>query len=382
MLKEASESGTLNEDLHKQLEALGYMGGYETATVESGVSVLKADKLAEGLNLVVSAHGPEVYLMRSDGEVVHRWNCPRNKAFPDLARTKSDKKARSFRRAYVLPDRSLVGIYNGTGMVKLSSESEIIWTQPAMCHHDLCFSPDYKQIYTIIQKRRLFPAINKDEEVMDEEITVLNAENGESLRQFSLLEAFHGSEYSPMLRKAPSSGDVLHANTVRYVTEAQAAKVPVCQVGDILFSVRNMDTIGFLDMETGRVRWALTGLWAVQHEPTILENGNILVFDNSGNKGKSRVIEINPLTHEVVWKYTGEEGQPLNSETSGSCSRLPNGNTLITESNRGRAIEVTPDKEIVWEYQNPGRWGPRKDLRATLFDVQRIPEEYFNSVLS
>ena len=33
--------------------------------------------------------------------------------------------------------------------------------------------------------------------------------------------------------------------------------------------------------------------------------------------------------------------------------RLPNGNTLICESDAGRIFEVTQDKEIVWDYYSP-----------------------------
>ncbi|MCX7013628.1 MAG: hypothetical protein NTW86_13910, partial [Candidatus Sumerlaeota bacterium] len=33
--------------------------------------------------------------------------------------------------------------------------------------------------------------------------------------------------------------------------------------------------------------------------------------------------------------------------------RLPNGNTLIAESDAGRIFEVTPGKELVWDYYNP-----------------------------
>src|SRR5262245_65643091 len=37
----------------------------------------------------------------------------------------------------------------------------------------------------------------------------------------------------------------------------------------------------------------------------------------------------------------------------GCAQRLPNGNTLITESSFGRFFEVTKEGEIVWEYVNP-----------------------------
>ena len=39
----------------------------------------------------------------------------------------------------------------------------------------------------------------------------------------------------------------------------------------------------------------------------------------------------------------------------GSSARLSNGNTLITESLRGRAFEVTPEGEVVWRWVSPYR---------------------------
>jgi hypothetical protein len=36
----------------------------------------------------------------------------------------------------------------------------------------------------------------------------------------------------------------------------------------------------------------------------------------------------------------------------GNAQRLPNGNTLITESSFGRFFEVTKEGELVWEYVN------------------------------
>ncbi|HJP05426.1 MAG: hypothetical protein QGG67_07840 [Gammaproteobacteria bacterium] len=55
---------------------------------------------------------------------------------------------------------------------------------------------------------------------------------------------------------------------------------------------------------------------------------------------------------------------------------LPNGNTLITESDRGRLLEVSPAGEIVWEYVNPDRGGPDNTYSPALMWGQRyMPEE-------
>ena len=60
------------------------------------------------------------------------------------------------------------------------------------------------------------------------------------------------------------------------------------------------------------------------------------------------------------------------TEGRGSAQRLPNGNTLACEAERGRAIEVTPDGEIVWEFLNPERRG---DARKRIYRVRRFTEE-------
>ena len=41
------------------------------------------------------------------------------------------------------------------------------------------------------------------------------------------------------------------------------------------------------------------------------------------------------------------------SQLISAAQRLPNGNTLITEGCFCRLFEVTPEKEIVWEYRAP-----------------------------
>jgi hypothetical protein len=96
--------------------------------------------------------------------------------------------------------------------------------------------------------------------------------------------------------------------------------------------------------------------------------GNLLVFDNGGSSGygfvnpiapngtgafaraTSRVLEINPVTLQLVWSYTA---QRFFSTNISSAQRLPNGNTLITAGAGGRLFEVTNQGAIVWEYLYP-----------------------------
>jgi len=130
--------------------------------------------------------------------------------------------------------------------------------------------------------------------------------------------------------------------------------------GDILMSIRQLNTIIIIDKKNGEIKWRWgRGELAHQHDATVLENGNILCFDNGDHRIEfsrycySRVVEVNPNSKKIVWEYKGEPPCSFFSGTLGGAQRLPNGNTLITSSNAGHVFEVTPDKDIVWEYVVP-----------------------------
>jgi outer membrane protein assembly factor BamB len=102
----------------------------------------------------------------------------------------------------------------------------------------------------------------------------------------------------------------------------------------------------------------------------------MMVFDNRGNSGTSQVVEFDPVTMEMVWRYKGDEPADFCSRECGSNHRLANGNTLIVESDRGKVFEVTPDGTIVWKYINPAQTGPKLEYIASLFDVVRLPTTF------
>lgn len=129
--------------------------------------------------------------------------------------------------------------------------------------------------------------------------------------------------------------------------------------GDILISTRSLSSLYIIDRNTGDVKWRWgPGELAHQHDATMVENGNIICFDNGMGRPNtelkySRVVEVDPKTNKIVWEYKDNPPNEFYSAIQGGCQRLPNGNTLITESTRGRIFEVTHDGEIVWEFVNP-----------------------------
>lgn len=96
------------------------------------------------------------------------------------------------------------------------------------------------------------------------------------------------------------------------------------------------------------------------HGAEFLENGNISVLDNGTSRpfaNYSRAVEMDPKTGKIVWEFgAGNIGAELTSFSSpyqSGAQKLPNGNWLITSTHGGHMIEVTADKNIVWEAVNP-----------------------------
>lgn len=127
----------------------------------------------------------------------------------------------------------------------------------------------------------------------------------------------------------------------------------------VLASFRNISTVAIISKASGKMEWQLgPDVLAQQHDPSLLDNGNILVLDNGSHRRDNglpftRVLEINPEGNEIVWSYQDPTPYSFFSAYISGARRLGNGNTLITEGVTGRMFQVTPSGEVVWEYINP-----------------------------
>lgn len=204
-------------------------------------------------------------------------------------------------------------------------------------------------------------------------------------------DARNAIKAAPGFNKGRGSFDWLHINSATYVgpnhwfDEGDKRFAP----NNVIISSRQASLLGIVGRD-GSIVWRLgpdfsqtPELRAIrqivgQHHAHFIPKGlpgagNLLVFDNGGSSGYgfanpiapdgagafaragSRVLEINPVTLELVWSYSGPR---FYSSNISSAQRLPNGNTLITEGASGRLLEVTKQGAIVWEYINPLFAGP------------------------
>ena len=104
-----------------------------------------------------------------------------------------------------------------------------------------------------------------------------------------------------------------------------------------------------------------------------LDNGNTLIADYRNH----RVIEVTPGKN-VFWQYgTGSHDEPgsgpneLNNPTD--AERLPNGNTLIADNSNHRVIEITPAKKIIGQYGTSEVAGSGENELNRPADAERLP---------
>ncbi|MGD2245987.1 MAG: aryl-sulfate sulfotransferase [Candidatus Aminicenantes bacterium] len=139
--------------------------------------------------------------------------------------------------------------------------------------------------------------------------------------------------------------------------------------GGILYRWGNPQAYGRGDAEDQKFFLQHDAVWIPSGYPG---SGNILVFNNgTGRPGGnfSSVEEIVPTLdnksryrlkrrsaygpEETVWFYSAPNKVDFFSTNISGSQRLSNGNTLICSGAKGRFFEVTPEKEIVWEYISP-----------------------------
>ncbi len=375
-----AEEAALTDEQRAEIERLssiGYLPGSHPVPVHSGVTVYDAARAHDGLNFYTSGDFAGAILMDMRGRIIHIWRYAYLDAWKTGPRDElplSSKGSGYWRRAYLFENGNVLAIFEGMALITIDKDSNLIWANLGGYHHDLEVMPDGR-IYTLTREAHVVPRINPDRPILEDYVLVLDADGGETDR-LSVLEAFEASEYFGVLEGMKDAGDVFHTNTIEVLDGRLAEELPAFRSGNVLITMRELPVMAVIDMERREVVWALAGSWVAPHQATVLENGNIMVFDNRGHVGASRVVEFDPVALGIAWVYAGEPPASFFSKECGSNQRFPNGNTLITESDRGKAFEVTPDGTIVWTYVNPAQAGEDREYIASLFEVVRLAPDF------
>lgn len=365
----------------------------EVGGERSGVTVHLPDKAYPGYNLHCLRTEAAAILMDMDGNEVHRWydDADFEKGWPHGA---------------ILENGDLITYREDLELVRLDWYSNLMWRVNLGVHHEIWPLPD-GTFYALVRWRKRHRGLairisditrfSGDGEILEAWSaydhldgikqaldtrsfldTFLDSleEAGESITEVDTLPA--------AVHRAKAGGrpiyDYFHMNTISILPQSRAGEVDHrFRAGNILTCFRNANQIAVLDRDTMEILWAWgEGDLQWPHQPTMLPGGNILIFDNGVVREASRVIELDPMTGTIEWQYAGDPPGSFYSRTRGSAQRLPNGNTLICEGDRGRCFEVTLDGEVVWEWFNPMM---KDEHRVQIYRMMRYPPEMIESLL-
>ena len=351
---------------------------------KTGLTAYDADKACPGYVLYTPMYGSGTpILLGLGGKEIHRWELPYP---PGLY-------------GYLLPNGNLFYLgkiehddtwdifglwkmFKGGVMMEVDWDGNVVWRhEDKWHHHDARRTESGGAVYLTAERMPDDMAAGvkggvpgTDVDGMWADVIVEVDSGGDRIWEWHAYE--HLDPETDVITYNDPRHEWSHANTV----------VPLPH-GKVLVSFRNISTIGIIDKRTGEFEWKLGyDVLSQQHDPNLLPNGNVLVFDNGSHRHDSylaapasRVIEINPTTNDIVWEYHDMPSINFFSPYISGARRLPNGNTLITEGNFGRIFQVTPDGEVVWEYISP-YFDARPDgmvvnavFRSTFYTAQELP---------
>ncbi len=348
------------------LQALGYVEGDQPAPSESGVTLHKRNRVSSGYNLYTSEHAARIFLLDMQGVLLHMWE------LPITGFTESPK----LRRVKLFDNGDILVLMKGLGLIRIDRENRVLWRLLEPAHHDFDVLDD-GTIYLLTRETAIYPAYNAEKPIRDDFVVILDPD-GTQRQKISLLHAMQNSSCCGDFLEIGMEGDVFHSNTLEVLDGRLQHKHPAFRRGNVLTSWRALDAIGIIDVDREEVVWRLEDTFRMQHQPTVLDSGNLLVFDNFDYRRgpeMSRVVEIDPVSREIHWEFHSTESFAFFSKSGGSNAQLENGNILISETRKGRVFEVSPDGEIVWIYSNPARVGYQKRKIARIYELQRLTPE-------
>ena len=309
----------------------------------------------------VSFHAVTLY--DTEGRQVHRWPVDYAMIDPDGLKPRNVM----LHGLEVFEDGSLAVTFDaGNVLARIDACGRPMWTRDGAFHHSV----------TADGEGGLWAW-------RDHDIVRLDAETGEVTYTLSLerqILTANGQEGVFTVRTFADDGkavryeaDPFHTNDVEPLRRDMADAFPMFEPGDLLISLREANLVAVVEPSEGRLRWWRHGPWHKQHDPDFQPDGTISVYDNRTGIGPSRILRVAPATGDISTVLEGTEQAPFYSWQRGKHQFLPNGNILVTEAERGRVFEASPEGDLIWERDLV--WDADRNLVVT--EARHLPPGFF-----
>ena len=126
-----------------------------------------------------------------------------------------------WRRAHLAENGNLTFILEHGGLVRIDSDSNVLWTSEFNgAHHDLYVSKATGYVYTLGRNIHINPRYSTEEPLVEDYVCILDS-LGNEIVTIPILDEIENSQYVPVLRRMPPSGDVLHCNAIELIEEGK-----------------------------------------------------------------------------------------------------------------------------------------------------------------
>ncbi|MBQ0788484.1 MAG: aryl-sulfate sulfotransferase [Oceanihabitans sp.] len=371
-------------------------------SLTSNIEVYDADKIDNSLTLAVVKGAKYAFLVDKEGNKKYEWE------FEDYLGNDLE----------IMPNGKLIGIfkdenpqitfggYGGTLKI-INSDNTIAWeytisSPDYISHHDIEMLPNGNVLFLVWEKMEEAIAEQNGAvssgTIYPEKLIEINPNTNQIVwewRSWDHIIQDNDSSFpnygvvseNPQLininyNTAPN-GDIMHANGIDYDNTKDVIFISINFFNEIWVIDHSTSTLEASTHSGGNYNkggdliyrfgnpLAYDNLQGEKrfdrnHFPNLLEDGvpgegNLLVYVNGKSENKSKIYELElpeifnllPNTDNeplVAWEFQNEA---LYDDNISGAVRLENGNTLICEGDYG-IWEVTPDKEVVWKYNNFG----------------------------
>jgi hypothetical protein len=386
---------SLAEDGFKQLRTQTRNDGLDWLCVDARDSsqppTCQTPLACDGLNLVTRVKGDCILsanVLDMDGASLHEWTLDWFKIWPDAKHLPANFRPQmepgtSIDGAVLLENGNLVFNFEHLGLVCVDFDGNVVWRLPYQTHHNITRGDGGNlwvcgQVEHTKRTNRLpnwIPPFTEDTLL---EITP----EGKIVNEWSVVDILRKNDKEGLLYLGSTrsffptiGGDVLHLNDVEPF-RADVMKEGFFKKGDVLVSLRNINTIFVFNRETEKIKFIHTGSFVRQHDPDFVDGNTVSVFDNrtlgENDKSQSRILLISAPDQTVKVLYEGTPEHPFFTNIMGKHQWLPNGDLLITEARNGRAFEIDSKGKIVWEHHNY----IKKGQVGLVTEVSRLPPAY------
>ncbi|KAJ5570206.1 uncharacterized protein N7459_009636 [Penicillium hispanicum] len=361
-----------------------------------GLQGVDAQRVSPGYVLYSPLTSNTAHLISTSGKEVHRWDLPH----------------RAGRHARLLPGGTLAynGVhpdaprlfpmwakYRGGVMMQVDSTGKVLrqYSDP-YAHHDQNHLDDGTLLYTTLEPLTADEAARVEGGIPDSEapdgviygdcikiVDPWSTSNESSSADFDGTGGKAGAKLLWSWRAIDHLDPKAFAAYPHYPREHWPLinSVAFDSEGNIIASSRNASSVFVISRKTGQVLWHLAAPTVSQQHCAHQVNsaGDILILDNGVFRPGvsvpfSRAIIVS-RDKQIKWEYKDVSTGGLGFFTPfmGSAQQLPSGNVLVCEAASGRIFEVTECGDLVWEFVVPQLQDYKKVMdEDELAEMERI----------